>query len=71
MLGAFIPRRKMVEMFGEDVLMKPELLAMYKDLTGYGTMKPFECVGEFEEVIAALALIHGKWGIRGFAYAVV
>ncbi len=60
MLGAFISRRKMVEMFSEDVLMKPELLAMYKDLTGYGTMKPFECVGEFEEVIAALALIEGR-----------
>ena len=60
MLGAFIPRRKMVEMFGEDVLMNETLLPMYKDLTGYGTMKPFECVGEFEEVIAALALIHGR-----------
>ncbi len=60
MLGAFIPRRKMVEMFGEDVLMNEKLLSMYKDLTGYGTMKPFECVGEFEEVIAALALIHGR-----------
>ncbi len=59
-LGAFIPRRKMVEMFGEDVLMNECLLSMYKDLTGYGTMKPFECVGEFEEVIAALALIHGR-----------
>jgi UDP-N-acetyl-alpha-D-muramoyl-L-alanyl-L-glutamate epimerase len=60
MLGAFIPRRRMVEMFGEDLLVKPELLVMYKDLTGYGTMKPFECVGEFEEVIAAFALIHGR-----------
>lgn len=60
MLGAFIPRRKMVEMFGEDVLMNEKLLPMYRDLTGYGTMKPFECVGEFEEVIAALALIHGR-----------
>jgi UDP-N-acetyl-alpha-D-muramoyl-L-alanyl-L-glutamate epimerase len=60
MLGAFIPRRKMVEMFGEDMLLKPELLDMYKDLTGYGSMKPFECVGEFEEVIAALALIEGR-----------
>lgn len=60
MLGAFIPRRKMVEMFAEDVLMRVDLLPMYKDLTGYGTMKPFECVGEFEEVIAAFALIHGR-----------
>lgn len=59
-LGAFIPRRRMAEMFGEDLLMKTELLDMYKDLTGYGAMKPFECVGEFEEVIAALALIEGR-----------
>jgi len=60
MLGAFIPRRKMVEMFDEDLLVNEALLPMYKDLTGYGIMKPFECVGEFEEVIAALALIHGR-----------
>ena len=60
MLGAFIPRRKMVEMFGEDLLVREDLLPMYKDLTGYGAMKPFECVGEFEEVIAAFALIHGR-----------
>lgn len=59
-LGAFIPRRKMVEMFGEDLLLNPDLLPMYKDLSGYGAMKPFECVGEFEEVIAAFALIEGR-----------
>ncbi len=60
MLAAFIPRRKIVEMFGEDVLMNANILPMYKDLSGYGTMKPFECVGEFTEVIAALALIEGR-----------
>lgn len=59
-LGAFIPRRRMVEMFGEDLLMRADLIEMYKDLTGYGAMKPWECVGEFEEVIAAFALIHGR-----------
>lgn len=60
MLGAFIPRRRMVEMFGEDLLMRTDLLEMYKDLTGYGALKPWECVGEFEEVIAAFALIDGR-----------
>lgn len=60
MLGAFIPRRRMVEMFGEDLLMRADLAEMYKDLTGYGALKPWECVGEFEEVIAAFALIHGR-----------
>lgn len=60
MLGAFIPRRRMVEMFGEDLLMRADLVEMYKDLTGYGALKPWECVGEFEEVIAAFALIHGR-----------
>jgi hypothetical protein len=60
MLGAFIPRRRMVEMFGEDLLMNDALLPMYRDLSGYGVMKPFECVGEFDEVIAAFALIEGR-----------
>lgn len=60
MLGAFIPRRRMVEMFGEDLLMRTDLAEMYKDLTGYGALKPWECVGEFEEVIAAFAMIHGR-----------
>jgi hypothetical protein len=60
MLAAFIPRRRMVEMFGEDLLMRTDLLEMYKNLTGYGAMKPWECVGEFEEVIAAFALIDGR-----------
>ncbi len=60
MLGAFIPRRKMIEMFGEDLLMNRDLIQMYKDLSGYGAMKPFECVGEYEEVIAAFALIEGR-----------
>lgn len=60
MLGAFIPRYQMIKMFGEDLLLQPDLLLMYQNLTGYGSMKPFECVGEFEEVIAALALIDGR-----------
>ncbi|MCR4312341.1 MAG: endonuclease domain-containing protein [Candidatus Uhrbacteria bacterium] len=59
-LAAFIPRRKMIEMFGEDVFMNEALLPMYKDLLGCGVMKPFECVGEPEEVIAAFGLIHGR-----------
>lgn len=60
LFAAFLPRATMIEMFGVDVLMNENLLSMYKDLTGCGTMKPFECVGEFDEVIAALALVHRR-----------
>ncbi len=59
-LASFIPRRKMVEMFGEDLLMNEELLQLYKDLLGCGTMKPFECVADADEVIAAFALVEGR-----------
>lgn len=58
--AAFLPRRRMIEMFGEDLLMNEELLRTYQDLLGCGNMKPFECVGEVEEVIAAFGLIHGR-----------
>ena len=50
----------MVEMFGEDLLMNEELLQLYKDLLGCGTMKPFECVADADEVIAAFALVEGR-----------
>lgn len=59
-LAAFIPRRKMVEMFGEDMLMNTALLPLYQDLLGCGVMKPFECVADASEVIAAFALVEGR-----------
>lgn len=59
-LAAFIPRRKMVEIFGEDLLMKSELLPLYQDLLGCGVMKPFECVADADEVVAAFALVEGR-----------
>ena len=59
-LAAFIPRRKMVEIFGEDLLLKSELLPLYQDLLGCGVMKPFECVADADEVIAAFALVEGR-----------
>lgn len=59
-LAAFIPRRKMVEIFGEDMLMNTALLPLYQDLLGCGVMKPFECVADASEVIAAFALVEGR-----------
>lgn len=60
MLASFITRRKMVEMFGEDLLMKESLIPLYRELLGIDGIKPFECVGEVEEVIVAFALIDGR-----------
>jgi UDP-N-acetylmuramoylalanine--D-glutamate ligase len=45
-----------VAIFKKDLFEDDALLPLYRDLLGYGSMKPFDCVGTFEESRAALAL---------------
>lgn len=59
MLAAFLPRRTVTALFGKDLLADPALRPLYRDLTGRGKMKPFDCVGTFEETRAALRAARG------------
>lgn len=59
MFTAFLPRRTVTAFFGKDLLTDPTLRPMYRDLTGRGKMKPFDCVGTFEETRAALRAARG------------
>lgn len=56
MLAAFLPKKELVGFFHKNLLDDEKLLPLYKDLLGFGDMKPFECVGTFEESRAALVL---------------
>lgn len=49
-LSPFLSHKELVEIFGENVFEREELLETFKGLCGYGEIKPFECVGTFEEV---------------------
>ncbi len=52
-LAAFLPGQTVSHIFGKNLLDDPTLIPLFKDLLGLGTLKPFDCVGTFEESQAA------------------
>lgn len=54
-LSPFLYKQKLVNIFGEDIFEKEELLELFIGLIGKGDVKPFECVGTFEEVNYAVS----------------
>ena len=54
-LSPFLYKEKLVNIFGEDLFEKKELLEIFCQLTGNGEVKPFDCVGTFEEVNYAIS----------------
>lgn len=56
-LSPFIDDQKMIQIFGEDLLNKKELLHYFKELTGIAPNKPFECVGTIAEVNEAVSML--------------
>lgn len=63
MLAPFIPRERLCGMFGGNLLDDPAQVEGYDALMGRSGHKPFECVGEPEESLAAFCLIgaHPDW----------
>ena len=55
-LSPYLYKEKLVNIFGEDMFEKENLLMTFLELTGNGETKPFDCVGTFEEVNFALSL---------------
>ncbi len=55
-LSPFVPRDKLIEAFGADMLDKKELIREFEGLCGFSGVKPFECVGTAREVRAMLEL---------------
>jgi hypothetical protein len=62
-LAPFVARDRLVRIFGADLLADPDQLPGYRELCGLFAHKPFECVGETEECLVALALLadHAEW----------
>ncbi|MDX9892405.1 MAG: hypothetical protein RBS29_07925 [Bacteroidales bacterium] len=56
-LSPFIEDSKMIQIFGEDLLNKQQLITYFDELTGIAPNKPFECVGTIDEVNEALHMI--------------
>jgi UDP-N-acetylmuramoylalanine-D-glutamate ligase len=60
-LSPFIPKKYLIKMFGKNLLADEKLLPLSKDLLGFGKLKPFDCVGTFEESRAALYLASKRY----------
>ncbi len=57
MLSPFLYKDKLINIFGEDLFEKKELLNTFIDLIGFGKNKPFDCVGTYQEVRYALSKV--------------
>lgn len=54
-LSPFLYKEKLINIFGEDLFTREDLLKTFVELTGNGETKPFECVGTYEEVCFAIS----------------
>lgn len=53
-LSPFLYKKQLVDIFGEDLFEKENLLETFIELCGYSKTKPFECVGTYEEIKYAI-----------------
>jgi hypothetical protein len=56
-LAPFLPPERLVSIFGVDLLDDPQQIPGFLALCGFEADKPFECVGEREESLAAFRLL--------------
>lgn len=63
-LKPFVDETKLIKVFGKDLLSKPSLNSTLKELKGEVEVKPFECVGTPEEVIASLNYLTDKLAFK-------
>lgn len=55
-LSPFLPKEKLIAIFGKDLMADESLRPIFEELNGTAAVKPFECVGTVEEVRACMAI---------------
>lgn len=60
-LSPFLSKKVLVKIFGHNFFNDTGLLGTIRDLLGFGRLKPFDCVGTFEESRAAIYLASRKF----------
>ncbi|MFA5777649.1 MAG: UDP-N-acetylmuramoyl-L-alanine--D-glutamate ligase [Parcubacteria group bacterium] len=61
MLSAFLSKKELIGIFGKNLYDNEKLLPVFEDILGLGKMKPFDCVGTFEESQVAFFLASKKF----------
>ena len=67
-LSPFLYKEKLINIFGEDLFERKDLLKTFIELTGNGKTKPFECVGTYEEVCFAITKTIENIGTKKLPY---
>lgn len=60
LFAAYLSKKEVLAMFGANMIEDQTLSQLFLDLLGKGGLKPFECVGTFEEAQAAMKMIVKK-----------
>lgn len=55
-LAPFLGKKDLLGIFHKNLFAENSLIPLFQDLLGFGKLKPFDCVGTFEESKAALFL---------------
>ena len=61
LLSPFLEKDELINIFGKNLFEDKNFLPLFKDILGFGKLKPFDCVGTFEESKAALYLVRDKF----------
>ena len=56
LMAAFLKEEELLKIFKQNFFEKEDLHDTFRDLLGFGTLKPFDCVGPFEESQTALVM---------------
>ena len=56
LLSAFLKKKELLDIFKKNLYQDKNLLPLFKDVLGFGNMKPFDCVGTFKEAQSAIYL---------------
>lgn len=67
-LSPFLYKEKLVDIFGEDLFSREDLLNVFKEIIGETLVKPFDCVGTIDEAKYALSLTIKKIGCNNLPY---
>lgn len=60
LFAAFLPKDRVVQMFGGNLFDDTALDTLYRELLGISGHKPFECVGTVNETQSAFLMIHKR-----------
>ena len=61
LLSVFLSKKDLISIFKKNLYQEEKLMPLFRDILGFGKIKPFDCVGTFEEAKSALYLASKKF----------